>query len=174
MSRKEPNISENHQLLFRLTLSLSGNTAACYESHAGNLAGKFEWFIWQLSVATWKWKHLSFYGLCYLSYQLLKNVKKYVENPIKHFISFLLWEQVRTCVFWRTIQDYIFQKSVIFQMVSGKRILFVIAVFTIAICVERKLEKGSTEKHNSEEKGTNIFLSSEKEFEFAHNSSEFV
>ena len=59
-------------------------------------------------------------------------------------------------------------------MVSGKRILFVIAVFTTAIFVERKLEKGSTEKHNSEEKGTNIFLSSEKEFEFAHNSSEFV
>ena len=59
-------------------------------------------------------------------------------------------------------------------MVSGKRILFVIVVFTIAICVERKLEKGSTEKHNSEEKATDTFSSSEKEFEYAHNSSEFV
>ena len=55
-------------------------------------------------------------------------------------------------------------------MVSGKRILFVIAVFIIAIFVERKLEKGSTEKHNSEEKTTNIFSSSEKEFDFTHNS----
>ena len=59
-------------------------------------------------------------------------------------------------------------------MVSGKRILFVTAVFIIAICVERKLEKGSTEKHNSEGKTTNIISSSEKEFDFTHNSTEFV
>ena len=60
-------------------------------------------------------------------------------------------------------------------MVSGKRILIVIAFITIAICVERYLEKRDTEKQNLEEDGTNdMFSSSETQFEFVHNSSEFV
>ena len=50
------------------------------------------------------------------------------------------------------------------QMGSGKKILFVIALFTIAICVNRKLENGSTEEHNFDE----------NDIQFAHNTSEFV